>query len=199
MVETFAESPLAARTDQLASAARPDRLRLRELAFTTQINLRVDPTSDTAERIATAIRVMLPQQPGEVVTAGDLAVLWLGPDEWLIVGPQLESARTRKTLNDAVATDFGAVTDVSAHRTIIEVSGPCTRDLLAKGCSLDLHPRALAPSRCARTRLARAQVVLVCWDATAPRYWLMVRSSFACYLADWLTDAASEFRQEGWT
>lgn len=198
MAETYAESPLAARADQLASAATPERLRLRERAFTTQINLRVDPKSSAAERIGTAIGVMLPHQPGEVATTGDLTVLWLGPDEWLVVGPESESARVQNTLNEALGEDFGAVTDVSAQRTVIEVSGPYARDVLAKGCAIDLHPRAFGPGQCAQTLLARAQVILVCRDATAPGdslmgYWLMVRSSFARYLADWLADAAGEF------
>jgi sarcosine oxidase, subunit gamma len=189
----YAESPLATRAEQLATAADPDQLRLREIAFTTQINLRVDPKSAAAERIGTALGVMLPNQPGDVTSSGDLSVLWLGPDEWLIVGPQDASARLHSTLRDALDEEFGAVTDVSAQRTIVEISGPRARDLLAKGCAIDLHPRSFAQDKCAQTLLARAQVVLVCRDSREPRYWLMVRSSFARYLADWLADAAGEY------
>ncbi|MGW0201911.1 sarcosine oxidase subunit gamma family protein, partial [Nonomuraea sp. NPDC003201] len=60
----------------------------------------------------------------------------------------------------------------------------------AHGCALDLHPRAFGPGRCAQTMLARAQVVLV------PRedgFLVLVRSSFAAYLAEWLLDAAAEY------
>jgi sarcosine oxidase subunit gamma len=198
MAETYApeisaESPLATRAIQLATAADADQLRMQEIAFTTQINLRVDPESFTAKRIGTAIGVMLPTRPGDVATSCDGAVLWLGPDEWLIVGPERESERLHTTLREALGGDFGAVTDVSAQRTIIEVSGPRARDVLAKGCAIDLHPRAFGRNRCVQTLLARAQVVLVCRDANTPRYWLMVRSSFARYLADWLADAAGEY------
>jgi sarcosine oxidase subunit gamma len=61
------------------------------------------------------------------------------------------------------------------------------RDLLAAGCSLDLHPRAFAPDRCAQTLLARAQVILEQRGEDAFR--LHVRGSFAVYLASWLIDA----------
>lgn len=191
VLEVPAESPLATRADQLATAAATDQLRMREIAFATQINLRVDPKSPAAERIGTAIGAMLPNQPGDVAAAGDLVVLWLGPDEWLVVGPQGSSAQD--TVRDALGDDFGAVTDVSCQRTIVDLSGPRAREVLGKGCAIDLHPRVFGQDRCAQTMLARTQVVLVCRDTEASRYWLLVRSSFARYLADWLADAADEY------
>jgi sarcosine oxidase subunit gamma len=194
MVEPYPESPLATRTDQLAAAAHPDHLTMREVPFATQINLRVDPKSPAADRIGTALGVMLPHQPGEVAVGDDWVVLWLGPDEWLIVGPENISARVQTLLREALGEDFGAVTEVSSHRTIIEVSGPHAREVLAKGCAIDLHPRSFGRDQCAQTLLARAQVVLVCRDVRVPSYWLMIRSSFARYVADWLADAAEEYK-----
>lgn len=188
-----AESPLTSRAGSLATAAAPDRVRLREIGFTTQIDLRVDPKSPAAGRVGTALGVMLPNQPGEVAAAGELAVLWLGPDEWLILAPEGASDRVQDTVREALGDDFGAVTDVSCQRTVLEIAGPDARNLLAKGCAIDLHPRSFGRDRCAQTMLARAQVVLVCRDADTPVFRVLVRSSFARYLADWLTDAAAEY------
>jgi sarcosine oxidase subunit gamma len=194
MAETRAESPLATQAHRLATAT-PARLRVREIAFTTQLNLRVDPKSTAAGRIGSAIGVMLPHQPGEVAGTGELSVLWLGPDEWLLVSPAGSAARLRYTLEEALDEEFGAVTDVSAQRTIIELSGPSAREVLAKGCAIDLHPRSFRSAQCAQTLLARAQIILVCRDSGTRCFWLMVRSSFARYMADWLTDAASGYEE----
>jgi sarcosine oxidase subunit gamma len=124
--------------------------------------------------------------PNRVTTAGERAILWLGPDEYLVVAPD----------GDDVAEVTGeSVVDVSANRTTIELSGPYARDVLEKGMSIDLHPRAFGPGRCAQTLLARAQVVLRQLDSldrTEPTYHVLVRGSFAPYLADWLVDAAKE-------
>jgi sarcosine oxidase, subunit gamma len=115
--------------------------------------------------------------PGEVAEWGERSVLWLGPTEWLVVGP---------------GPDLPGGVDVSANRTTIELSGPHARDVLEKGCTLDLHPRAFSTGRCAQTTVARAQVIL--WQTSdAPVYRLMVRGSFAQYLADWLVDAMQEY------
>ena len=84
-----------------------------------------------------------------------------------------------------------AVVDVSANRTTISIAGPRARDLLAFGCSIDLDPRAFGPGRCAQTMLARAQVIIVPVGPEAePAFRVLVRPSFAAYLAAWLADAA---------
>ena len=66
------------------------------------------------------------------------------------------------------------------------------RDLLEKGCSLDLHSRAFQTGHCDQTRLARAAILLHQTDDT-PAYDIHVAWSFAAYLWVWLEDAAAEY------
>jgi sarcosine oxidase subunit gamma len=86
----------------------------------------------------------------------------------------------------------GALVDVSGQRTILEISGPKAREVLAKGCRLDLHPRVFGAGQCAQTTYAKAPVVLV--PRAGDGYWLLVRASFAEYLAEFLIDAVAEYR-----
>jgi sarcosine oxidase subunit gamma len=151
---------------------------LREVPFLTQVNLR----SGTSAAFEPVLGVSPPTVPGAVAAAADLAVLWLGPDEWLVVGPAGEPTARRLSTVDA----FASVVDVSAHRTAIDVTGPHAWDVLSQGCALD----GVAPGRCAQTMVAHAAVILWRLD---DGYRLLVRSSFARYLADWLDDAAVEY------
>jgi sarcosine oxidase subunit gamma len=80
------------------------------------------------------------------------------------------------------------VVDVSANRTTMALTGPAARDVLEGGCSIDLHPRAFGTGSCAQTLLARAGVILLATSAE-PEYWILVRPSFAAYVATWLLDA----------
>ncbi|MGJ6963731.1 sarcosine oxidase subunit gamma [Streptosporangium sp. G11] len=189
-------SPLA----RLEPVSSPD-LGITELPFLTQVDLRVEPGSGTAADIALALGVPLPTEPGTSASTGagapssgtsasDTRVLWLGPDEWLVVGP-LGDTGLEARLRAAAGVGHAAVTDVSAQRTVLLVTGPKARDLLSHGCPLDLHPRAFGPGRCAQTTLARAQVVLFAGEDGA--FHIFVRSSFADYLAAWLLDAAGEY------
>lgn len=151
-------------------------LRLVEVPFLTQVNLRLDPKG--------AELPDLPLEPGIVTRTGDRLALWLGPDEWLLVGPP----GTRFDLG--AVTGAASIVDVSAARTTIEIGGARAGDLLAHGCALDLHPSVFPEGRCAQTMLAQAQVILVHLDGV---YRVLVRSSYARYLAEWLVDAAAEY------
>lgn len=168
--------------------------RVRELRFLVQLDLRADP-SDAAlmARLTEAIGARPPTEPNTALVSneGTRHVLWLGPDEWLILaepgaGPALEAA-----IREAIGAARGAVVDVSANRTTLSVSGPRARELLAFGCALDLDERRFKPGMCAQTLLARANVVIVpVGPAVEPSFRVLVRPSFAAYLAAWLTDAA---------
>ena len=89
--------------------------------------------------------------------------------------------------------DADAAVDASANRVCLELSGPAAEEVLAQGCSLDLHPSAFAEGACAQTLLARVQVIL--WRREAERWQLFVRPSFAPYLRAWLADAAHGARR----
>ncbi|MFP1624199.1 sarcosine oxidase subunit gamma [Streptomyces sp. 5K101] len=188
-------SPLAEAAGRLAAATRASggAVRLAELPFLAQINVRLDPKGAALDAVGLALGLQLPLEPDTVVRAGELTALWLGPDEWLVVGPPGSQQDLESRIRGAAGEEPVSVTDVSAQRTTVLVAGPRARDLLAHGCPLDLHPRAFEPGRCAQTTLARAQVVLVARDEPRAGFWVLVRSSFAGYLTDWLLDAAAEW------
>jgi sarcosine oxidase subunit gamma len=169
--------------------ALPDgAVALTELRFAEQIGLRVKPP--VAAYLA---GVPLPMEPNRVALMREMRTLWLGPDEWLVTAPQGIAPDLLGRLRRALSGRHASVTDLSASRTLIEIAGPCARTLLEKGCGLDLHPRAFGPGQCAQTRFAHLPIII---DQTgaAPTYRLFVQRSAARWLADWLIDAAQEFR-----
>src|SRR5262249_4070026 len=95
-------------------------------------------------------------------------------------------------LRSSLGERHAAVVDLGESRTVIAVSGSKVRELLSKGCTLDLHPRAFPVGACAQTGLARAGVLIHLVDVT-PGFELTVLRRFADYLWAWLTDAAREY------
>ncbi|MFE9450029.1 sarcosine oxidase subunit gamma [Streptomyces sp. NPDC006739] len=188
-------SPLAHAADRLAAATRSSggAVRLAELPFLTQVGVRLDPKGAAADAVGLELGLPLPVEPNTVVRSGQLTVLWLGPDEWLVVGPPGGRRELESRIRAACGDEPVSVVDVSAQRTTLLVSGARARDLLAHGCALDLHPRSFGPGSCAQTPLGRTQVVLVARDEPRAGFWVLVRASFAGYLTDWLLDAATEW------
>ena len=184
-------SPLGPWADRFA--ALPATVRLAEEPFVTMVGLRVDPTGPGAAAAAEVLGVALPTAPNTYLTAGDTTVIWLGPDEWLVTGTARSGPELEGRLRTAVAAHGGAATDVTGQRTTLRLAGSHSRDVLAKCCSLDLHPAVFVAGSAAETMLGHAGVVLL---ATDDGFRLLVRSSFARYLATWLLDAAVEYTPE---
>jgi sarcosine oxidase subunit gamma len=132
----------------------------------------------------------LPAAVGEVTSSGAHQALWLGPDEWLVV-TTTDALALSDQLAAAVGEDPGLALDVSANRTVLELTGPRARAVLEKGCPVDLHPRSFGPGSAVSTTLARVPVLL--WQIGDTSYRLLPRTSFADYVARWLLDAMVEY------
>ena len=189
------QSPLV-RFDLGARATRsPDAAAIivRERAFLGHLNLRGDPLDP---RLAAAVSAVLRAAPpiiaNTVHEAQGNAVDWLGPDECLIVTPEGRAAAIESALRTALADLWVAVTDVSGGQTVVVVRGDPVRELLAKGCPIDLHPRAFGVGQCAQSHLAKTPILIRPLDDECS-FEIVVRRSFADYFWLWLEDAAAEY------
>jgi sarcosine oxidase subunit gamma len=164
---------------------------LREVPFLTMVGVRAAPGSAAAARIETRLGTPLPSACGSVTTGDGVSVLWLSPDEFLVVSDE-EPAQLTSRLLEALGDERGSVTDLSANRTTLELAGASARETLEKGCPLDLHPRAFESGSAYVTLIGSVPVVL--WKVDEERYRIMPRSSFADFLGRWLLDATAEFK-----
>jgi sarcosine oxidase subunit gamma len=158
-----------------------------------QINVRA--RGDAPARAATCLMVPALPEANRVVTTPGGECLWLGPEEWLVLGSPASRAAILEALERAIGADDGTAVDQSSSRVIVEIKGPSSRDVLASCCALDLHPRVFGPGQCAQTLIAKAPVLLSQGDAT-PTYRLFIRPSLAAYVVSWLVDGMQGVRAE---
>lgn len=186
-----ARSPLDGHTGPVGGPAEAGVV-LGEIRFQGKINLRGHGDDKAfTDAVAKIVGIEPPETPGTVATAGDRAVLWLGPDEWLAVMPAGDETGLADTLSMALAGMRASATDVTDNYTTVRIAGPKARWVLAKGWAVDLHPGSFGPGRVAQSNLALTNAILRQTD-DAPGFEILVRPSFAKYLWDWLTDAALE-------
>ena len=95
-------------------------------------------------------------------------------------------------MEEALSGLHVAVNDISSGQTIIRLRGPRARDLLSKGCPLDLHPRVFGPGQCAQSHIGKSNALIIQVD-DAPTYDIIVRRSFADYLARWMLHSGMEY------
>ena len=186
----LAHKGLAARAAEAPAAAG---VSLGESPHRCQIDLRGNPDDDSfMAAVASVIGIQLPVTANRAATGQGLAALWLGPDEWLIIGPPGREKNLAAALRQVLTGRHAAVVDLSEARTVITIAGARAREMLQKGTPLDLHPRAFDAGHCAQTGLSRANIILHQIDAT-PRYDVYVQNSFADYLWNWMERAAEEY------
>jgi heterotetrameric sarcosine oxidase gamma subunit len=125
----------------------------------------------------------LPQPPPcRAIAVGDNFLLWLGPDEFLLVAPN----DTVPTLHIASAT-----IDVSHRDAALSVAGPRAAWVINAFCALDLHPSAFPIGTCTRTVFGKAEILL--WRTSGEEFRIDVARSFAPYVWACLEEARREF------
>lgn len=119
--------------------------------------------------------------------------LGVAPGEWIVVGGEIDSDVFAQAAAGAVVAHLA---EVGEGRIVYAVAGPRARDLIAKGCPIDLHPRAFGEGRCAQSVLAQ---VLVAIDrpTAASAFHIYADASYVQHLDRWFADALVEFRCEG--
>ncbi|WP_410620478.1 sarcosine oxidase subunit gamma [Amycolatopsis sp. cmx-8-4] len=135
----------------------------------------------------TLLGVDLPA-PCTFTSGNGVDVLWMGPDEYLVLAEPGRQAELEAALSRESAVL--AVVDVSAQRVTVQLTGAHARDVLAHGCSIDLDPSVSPPGTCVQTLLARTGIVLM---VTEDGFTILVRQSFANYFTAWLADASPKY------
>ena len=69
---------------------------------------------------------------------GSRTLLWMSPDELLLVLPRAETAGALAALTDALATEHSLVLDVSDMRAAFAIEGPKAEQVLMKLCPADI-------------------------------------------------------------
>ena len=167
------------------------RIKASKVTDAGYLNLRGSPADKAFRKAAeSTLGMALPVEPN-TFSDGDRRIYWLGPDEWLVVLPE-SAATLANDLSAALSGMHAAVNDVSGGYIAIQLAGSQSRDLFAKGCTLDFHPDVFGIGMCAQSGLGKAAVLFGMLD-DEPTFEVIVRRSFAEYLVKWLSHAGREY------
>ncbi|MDM3871382.1 sarcosine oxidase subunit gamma family protein [Porticoccus sp. W117] len=155
------------------------------------LNLRGNPQDEQfLEGVESVVGVKPPTTAGSCASSGDISIYWLGPDEWLLLLPESRRAEVESELRNKLSGHFSVV-DVSGGQTLLNVRGDGVADMLKKSASYDFHSNNFPAGRCVQTHFAKATALVSKKDDGS--FDLVIRRSFADYLASWLLDAGEEF------
>lgn len=164
-------------------------LRIWEMPPRGMIDLRGDAgNEDFRACVKQVTGVDLPLAPRTSAAWGEIKILWLSIDQWLIICPRGRLDEMVGGLESALEGQHVAITDVSDMRAVIRLEGDGVREVLLKGCSLDLLGKGYEPGTVRRVRFAEIAALIQIIDARTIE--LYVFRSYAHYAWDFLTVTA---------
>jgi heterotetrameric sarcosine oxidase gamma subunit len=126
---------------------------------------------------------------GHVAATSDRWVLCVRPERWLFVEPR-RAPGTGAARWERECAGVGTAVDLSSALTVLDLTGPAAREVLARGCRLDLGPSAFPTGRAARTLMAQVSVILA---AHSSGVLLLTPSTTARHFSEWLVATARPF------
>ncbi len=161
----------------------------REMAHLGKLNMRGDKS--TGKMITPLTGCTFPPAANKFTTAGERHIVWLGPDEFMVICEAGKDEELASAIHASFGNRHAAVTNITDALAAFHLKGVAVRQVLAKGCALDLHKNSFASGDAAQTLLAHAAVTIMA--LTNDEFIVICRTSFASYLHDWILDAALEY------
>lgn len=145
------------------------------------------------QRLSAALGVPMPEGTRAATASGQITVLPIAPDKLWIAAPRGEKLHER--LSALIPIAEGVVTELGHARTVVRMSGPSARDILARNFAVDLHPDAFPPGSFASSSMHHVGTLLhyVRDLGGDPIFDLYLTRSFALSLFEGLCENALAF------
>ena len=126
---------------------------------------------------------------GRVVAGTGTLRLCVRPDRWLLLGAP-EAAGTSVARWHSLCGGSAAAVDQSSGLAALYLAGTRAREVLARGCRLDLAVEVFPPGHAAATAMAQVSTILAALPAGVL---ILTPASTARHLREWLTATAQPF------
>jgi len=186
------ESPLHhAQLDRLIGQSGAGGIVLHEAKLLGHLNLRGNAQDvGFLAGVQEALGMPLPITPCSSTKSELAQIMWLAPDEWLIVVDSGSEYEVEQKLRSYLKGHF-AVSDISGAQTIIELSGSNVIDLLKKSTGYDLHLDSFPVGKVIGTTFAKAGAHIL--RVSEDKFQLVVRRSFSDYIWLWIQQNSKEY------
>ena len=133
-----------------------------------------------------------PNENSKVTTNNKTRILWNAPKTWLIIS-------SKENIIDIIkgkcSEENFAITDISHSRAVIQIKGAQAREVLKKGCPLNINEFNV--NNCAGSVFHGITIVVDCVKDNPDTFNLLTLRSFGESFYYHITDAALEFGYVG--
>ena len=143
--------------------------------------------------VGKTINILLPTEPNTSSSNGEITIIWLSPDEWIIFSNSIDDQDfnqiEEKLVQNICKTKLGAVIDVTDQFVMINLTGNKIFDLFHTGSPFNFNEFRNKKGATTQTLLAKIDVIIQNKDQNDIN--VFVRRSFSRHLYSWMSDSAS--------
>ena len=137
-------------------------IKFKELPFVNKLNIRGDSLDKTfISTIGKTLEVFLPIKANTYNYNGKIKILWLGPNEWLILNENIKDTDLISKLENVGNNEKSSITDVSENRTILRISGKKIMILLSKFLAINLDKNLQDETSVIQTIFVKVPIILI--------------------------------------
>ena len=133
-----------------------------------------------------------PNKNSKVTTNNKTRILWSAPKTWLIIS---DKENIIDIIKGKCSEENFAITDISHSRAVIQIKGAQAREVLKKGCPLNISEFEI--NNCAGSVFHGITIVVDCINVNPDTFNLLTLRSFGESFYHHITDAALEFGYVG--
>ena len=133
-----------------------------------------------------------PNENLKVTTNNKTRILWNAPKTWLIIS---NKENIIEIIKGKCSEENFAITDISHSRAVIQIKGAQAREVLKKGCPLNISEFEI--NNCAGSVFHGITIVVDCINVNPDTFNLLTLRSFGESFYHHITDAALEFGYVG--
>jgi len=148
--------------------------------------------ASAAEEVANVSGLQIDLPINTCRATGDCISARLGPDEWLLLGPETQTESLAREIAKGLEGRFFSLVDIGHRNVSILVEGNRAREIINGGCALDLDDPRFPAGSATRTLLGKAEIVLI-RSVSREHYRIECWRSFAPYVYGFLSEVAREF------
>ena len=168
---------------------------MKEKTPVAKINLRGDlENKEFVSKAGKILGMILPKEACSTSTKEQITCMWLGPNEWLLVSNDTVDKESNDyeleqlLFKDISKTNLGAVTNVSDHYTIFNLTGSNIFEILSKGSPFNFNSETFGDNKVIQTILNHVDVTI--HRKSKEDVDLYVRRSFSDHLWAWIKDSS---------
>ena len=132
--------------------------------------------------------LQLSSETSKVLSNNDTRILWTGPNTYLVTS---KKENIINIINDKCDSENFAITDISHSRTVMQLSGVHSKEVLKKGCPINFNE--FKKNNSAGSVFHGIAIVIDFVDEDSQTFNLFTLRSFGESLYHHITDASLEF------